>query len=152
MDYLSSSARTAISKAFDDLHETMSQTITAYKDAEKSIVAMSPSYNAIYGSGGSSPSTITKTAVSSSIEARMKYIHSDEEYFMASEINSQFKVTIPRGSIRIKISSTDFDFIKEAKKIEFNGVRYNIISGGTPIGPFTPAYYAVFLTPVDESA
>jgi hypothetical protein len=152
MDYLSSSTRTKISETFDNVHETFKQDIVVYKDAENTITAMTPSYNSIYGSGGSSALSITKTSVQKTIGARIKYISSDEDYFISSELNSQMKITIPRGSIRIKISSADFDYIKEAKRIEFNGVRYNIVSDGLPIGPFSPAYYAVFLTPIDESA
>jgi hypothetical protein len=152
MDYLSTDARTAISAAFDNLHDTFQQTITAYKDAEKTIVATTPSYNSIYGNAGSSATSVTKTTVSQNIEARIKYMSSDEEYFISSELNSQIKVTIPRGSIRIKVKAADYDYIKESKRIEFNGVRYNILTDGKPIGPFAPAYYAVFLTPIDESA
>jgi hypothetical protein len=149
MDYLSSSVRTQISEIFDNVHETLKQTITVYKDSENT---MTPSYNSIYGSGGSTPLSITKTSVSRSVGARIKYLSSEEDYFTSSEVNSQMKITIPKGSIRIKVTSDDFDFIKEAKRIEFNGVRYNIISDGLPIGPFSPEYYSIFLTPIDESA
>lgn len=151
-NYISSALRAQISGVYDNIHETFQQTVTAYKDSTETVTVMSPSYNSIYGTGGSSPSTITKEAVQRSIGARIKYISAKEQYMVAGELNSQIKIPLPDGSMRIKVSKTDYDFIKEAKRIEFDGVRYNIVSRGLPIGPFTPAYYSLFLAPIDEDA
>jgi hypothetical protein len=150
-NYLSTAARAQISGVFDNVHETFQRTITAYQDAESNIIVMSPSYNSLYGTGGSSPSTVTKTVVSREISARIRYISGDEDFLFGAS-NAQVKVTIPRGSIRIKVATIDKDFIKEAKRIEFDGIRYNIVSDSVGIGPFAPNYFSFFLTPIDEDA
>lgn len=145
---ISSSARTKISSIFSDLHETFGQTITVYKESRKTIVAQTPQYNAIYRNAGSVSTSEVKTVVKRSIVARIKYINGDEEFLEDS--NSSIKV--PQGSVRIKVKSDDADFIKEAERIRFDGVTYDITSDKLGIGPFAPEYYSFLLTPIDEDA
>jgi len=150
-NYFSAADRAQIAAVFDNVHTTLGQTITAYKDAESTIVVMSPAYNSIYGTGGSSPSTITKTAVSREISARVRYISGDEELFL-SKAGAQLKIPLPHGSVRLKVNASDKDFLKEAKRVEFDGIRYSITSDPLGIGPFSPEYFSFFLTPIDEDA
>lgn len=150
--YISADTKSAISSIMDNIHDTFSQEIMVYKDAKKNIVAMSPSYNSIYGSGGSTPTTETNETVSRAVQARIKYYSHEEEYFEDSKVDSQIKVKVPQGSIRIKVAKEDYLFIKEAKRIDFDGNRYNITDIAKPIGPFSPRYYSFILTLVDESS
>lgn len=145
---ISSAARSKISSIFSDLHETFGQTIVVYKESRKTIVAQTSGYNAIYRNAGKVSRNETKEIVKRSIQARIKYINGDEDFLDKS--NSSIK--IPKGSVRIKVLSADADFIKEAERIRFDGVTYDITSDKLGIGPFAPEYYSFLLTPIDEDA
>jgi len=148
--FFSAATKTAINQVFADLHESYGQTITAFKDGQKISISSDPSYNPYYGGA----SNITYEVQSETFMARIKYISADEEMFLerdgVSANNSQLKIILPAGSVRLKVDSAGWDYIKGAKKVEFNGNRYSIVSNGRPIGPFDVNYYIVYLTPTDE--
>jgi hypothetical protein len=140
----SDSLKAEIGQILDNVHETFGRTITAYKDAENTVVATTPSYNAIYGVDAN----ITKTTVSSSFTVRIKYIKKDEEQILTdSRVDSQLKISLPAGSVRIKVGTIGFNFLKDSKRIDLDGRRYLIINDSFP---FSPEYHTFYLKPLDE--
>ena len=131
---------------FDDLHETFARDIYVYQDEETVIISTNPSYNFLYRNAGSSQQTVTKQPVTSTISARIKYINGDED---VSVLDGASRISLPAGSVRIKIPTADFAFIKDAKRVEFEGGIYSLKTVGSPIGMFGIKYYAFFLVPLD---
>jgi hypothetical protein len=140
-----------VEKKLGDLHDTFSREITVYKNAKRIAISSSSQFNAIYGSSGSTNNleyeNVTKTFL-----ARIYYIKMDEEFF-SNESNgngSQSKIIMPSGSVKIVVDPEGFLFIKEARKVEFDGKTFSIRTDGNPIGLFSNQYYEFFLTPIDE--
>lgn len=140
-----------VTSKFADLHDTFSREITVYKNAKRVAIASSPSFNAIYGNSGAT-NTIEYQTVSATFSARIYYLKMDEEFFSSSSTETEFqnKIIIPNGSVKIIVDPQGYLFIKEARKVEFDGISFSIRSDGNPIGLFGNHYYEFMLTPVDE--
>jgi hypothetical protein len=136
---------------FADLHDTFSREITVYKNAKRVAIASSPSFNAIYGNSGATNTSEYQT-VSATFSARIYYLKMDEEFFSnySAETESQNKIIMPNGSVKIVVDPQGYLFIKEARKVEFDGITFSIRSDGNPIGLFGNHYYEFMLTPIDE--
>ena len=140
-----------VSLRFADLHDTFSREITVYKNAKRVAIASSPSFNAIYGNSGTTNTSEYQT-VSATFSARIYYLKMDEEFFQNSSAgtDSQNKIIMPNGSVKIVVDPRGYLFIREARKVEFDGITFSIRSDGNPIGLFSNQYYEFLLTPIDE--
>lgn len=140
-----------VNAAFSNLHDTFSREITVYKNAKRVAIASSPQFNAIYGSSGATNNFEYQT-VSQTFLARVYYLKMEEEFFDNSSktSSSQAKIIMPNGSVKIVVDPEGYDFIKEARKVELDGITFSIRSDGKPIGLFANQYYEFFLTPIDE--
>lgn len=148
---INSSRQNKVTAALADLHDTFSREIVVYKNAKKIAISSSPQYNSIYGNAGSSTSVNYET-VSETFMARIYYIKSDEEHFsdLNSSKGSQNKIIMPQGSVKIVVDPNGYNYIKEARKVEFDGITFSIRSDGNPMGLFSNQYYEFYLTPIDE--
>lgn len=151
--FLSASRESNIQSLYNTLHETFAKTITVYKNSQKTVVASTPQYNSIYKrTNTGSTGNIQYTTISQTFSARVYYLKSEEEY-LANEGNqqgTQNKIILPMGSVKIVVKQDAYEFIKEARKIEFDGKRFNIKSDGNPDGMVGNQFYTFYLTPVDE--
>jgi|LakMenEpi03Aug12_release.lakeMendotaPanAssembly.Ray.scaffolds.fasta_scaffold62531_7 hypothetical protein len=140
-----------VSLRLADLHDTFSREITVYKNAKRVAIASSPSFNAIYGNSGATNTSEYQT-VSATFSARIYYLKMDEEFFQNSSAgtDSQNKIIMPNGSVKIVVDPRGYLFIREARKVEFDGITFSIRSDGNPIGLFSNQYYEFLLTPIDE--
>jgi hypothetical protein len=140
-----------VTSAFANLHDTFSREITVYKNSKQVTIASSAQYNSIYGNAGAYSNTQNQI-VSSTFMARIYYIKMDEEFLSdsASSKGSQNKIIMPQGSVKIVVDPAGYLFIKEARKVEFDGKTFSIKSDGVPMGLFENQYYEFFLTPLDE--
>lgn len=149
--YFDAPTKAAINQVFSNLHESYGKTITAFKIGGRITIASNPDYNSFYKQNSSNTKYQEE---SQSFTARIKYISNDEEFFLerdgVSANNSQLKINLPVGSVRLKITAEGWAYIKDAKKIEFDGARYSIVSDGRPVGPFEINYYIIYLIPTDE--
>jgi len=153
--WFSSSTRRKIESLFDNAHDTFGRTVTAYKDAENTVTLTTPQYNSIYGTAGRFPLSTSKTVVSSTFTARIRYIKNTEENLEKAETsktNSQFKLSLPEGTVRIKVASDGKVFIQDAKRIDLDGKRYRLLNDSFPelVSTYTPKYFAFYLAPIDE--
>jgi len=147
---ISDSQKNTIKAIIDDIHETFARNITVYEEGKKILIAASSEYNGIYGktsTGGSSTST---TSVSHVLKARIKYIDAQETNLADGGINSQLDIELVDGSVRITVDAAGFNILKEAKRCEFEGGKYQIVTKGNPTGIFGPQYYHFYLKPLEE--
>jgi hypothetical protein len=140
-----------VSLRLADLHDTFSREITVYKNAKRVAIASSPAFNSIYGTSGATNTSEYQT-VSATFSARIYYLKMDEEFFQNSSAGSesQNKIVMPNGSVKIVVDPRGYLFIREARKVEFDGITFSIRSDGNPIGLFSNQYYEFLLTPIDE--
>lgn len=147
---ISSSQKNTISAIIDDIHETFARNITVYEEGKKILIAASSEYNGIYGRTGGGATSTSTTSVSHTIKARIKYIDAREANLADGGINSQLDIELVDGSVRITVDAAGFNILKEAKRCEFEGGKYEIVSKGNPTGIFGPQYYHFYLKPLEE--
>ena len=147
--YLSASQKDYINGIFDNVHETFARQITIYMDPQVTIMTASPTFNALYDAdvpnATYSPEYTTK---SYQFKARIHYMSQEQSIFPGAE--AQQRIVYPVGTIKIKVPEAAFSYLKEAKRVEFEGRRYSIVSDYKPFGMFGPKYYSVILSPIDE--
>ncbi len=144
---ISSALKSTIESVFDDLHDTFARDIYVYQQQNRVIISTNQNYNFLYGNAGSSAQSVTDAPVTQTISARIKYINADEDF---SVMDGTSRVSLPAGSVRIKIPTASYSFLKDAKRIEFDGKIYILKSFGNPIGMFSVNYYSFFLIPLDD--
>lgn len=147
---ISDSQKTAIKSIIDDIHETFARNITVYKDGAKILIAASQEYNGIYGRTDSGESSISINSEAHTVKARIKYIDAKEVALAGEKINSQLDIEVIDGSVRITVDASGFNILKEAKRCEFEGGKYKIVTKGNPTGIFGPQYYHFYLEPIEE--
>ena len=145
---ISDPQKNAIKAIIDDIHETFARNITVYEEGRKILIAMSSQYNGIYGKTSSGSSSTSTSAVSHTIKARIKYIDANEKNLSNESIRSQIEVTLPDGSVRITVDAAGFNILKEAKRCEFEGGKYELATKGNPTGIFGPQYHHFYLKPL----
>ncbi len=106
-------------------------------------------FNSVYGTAGSTTSVVNVTQ-SGSYKARVQYMNQNEEYFADSQLDSQLKIKMPAGSVRIKVSGDAHSYLKDAKRVQLDGRRFTIFSDYRPHGLFDARFYTYYLKPIDE--
>jgi hypothetical protein len=148
--FLSSSQISEIESLYGTLHETFSQKITVYKNGKKTLIAHDPKYNSIYSRNDSGKrDSVEYTVVSETFDARIYYIKTEEEFF--NNYKSQTKVILPKGSVKVVVKKEAFDYIQEARRVEFDGRRFTIHTDGAPYGLTSNLFYTFYFTPLDEA-
>ena len=146
---LTNAEKTTLNEAMDALHDTFARDIQIIKEAVKTVTTSNAQFNSVYGTAGSSTS-LTYTPQSGSYKARVQYLRQDEDYFSDSRIDSQLKIKMPAGSVRIKVTGDAHDYLKDAKRVQMDDRRFTIQSDYRPHGLFDARYYTYYLKPIDE--
>jgi len=148
--FLSSSQISEIESLYGTLHETFAQKITVYKNGKKTLIAHDPKYNSIYSRNDlGKRDSVEYTVVSETFDARIYYIKTEEEFF--NNYKSQTKVILPKGSVKVVVKKEAFDYIQEARRVEFDGRRFTIHTDGAPYGLTSNLFYTFYFTPLDEA-
>ena len=135
-----------VNSIFDLLHDTFAKSITVFHDAKKTI-AKDVGFNSVYGTVGSTES-ISYETVSYNIEARIRFDRVlDEQNF--TEPGSSIRIDRPAGQAKVTVKISDYSKIDGAKRVEYLGKKYHIISDYRPQGFFDTRYYSFYIQPVD---
>lgn len=150
-EFLTAAARANIAKNLIDLHDTFGRDIIVYKEAQKVVVSTDPNFNYLYGTGGASTKSVENIPVRKVFKARIRYDTSRSlENF--GEADAQMKVSRPDdGSlVRIKLKIEDFEYIKDAKRVELDGRMFHIDSDPRAHGLFDVIqFYTLYLRPIE---
>ena len=148
--FLSSSKISKIDALYDRLHETFAQTITVYKEATKTLIAHNPKYNAVYGrTETGKDDSVEYMVIPKTFDARIYYIKTEEE--LLNNYKSQTKTILPKGSVKIIVKKEGFNYLQEARRVEFDGRMFTIKSDGSPYGLTGNLFYTFNLSPLDEA-
>ena len=144
---VSDSEKAALEAVIDDIHETFAREITVFKEASHVVIITDPSFNPLYQTAGQTTSIIN-TPVYRTFKARIKYEDDiGKRYWSEAGLNSQIKLEAVVGSVRLKISAEDYEFIKDGKRFDVDGKRYVLNSTFRPHGLFDNKYYTLYLKP-----
>ena len=146
---LTDAEKTTCNNAMNDLHDTFARDVTVYKDAVVTVSTPSQSYNTIYGNAGAT-TPITYTPQSSTVSARILYGRDySTDFFASSQSDSQLKILLPEGQIRMIFKAADYSTVSEAKRIEFDSKKFAIYSDFRAHGVFGVKFYTIFLKSVN---
>mgnify|MGYP001448552398 FL=1 len=153
--FLSADQITKIRDLADTLHTTFARTITVYKNAKKTLIASTDSWNSLYGrTNTGSNSAVEYTIASETFQARIYYDDMDTAYLndggRTEQAGSQNKVLVADGTVRIVVQEAGYNYLSEARRVEFDGTKFIIESDGQPRGLTENQFYTFVLSPVDE--
>ena len=152
--FLSQNQINKINSLSDILHTTFARTITVYKNKKKTLIASTDSWNSLYKrTNTGSNSSVEYATVSDTFEARIYYVDMDKEYLAdeaGAQTGTQNKVIMPDGSVKIVVKESGYDYIREARRVEFDGTKFAIKSDGVPRGLTGNRFFTFILTPMDE--
>jgi hypothetical protein len=153
--FLSEDQITKVRNLADTLHTTFARTITVYKSAKKTLIASTTSWNALYGKTNTGANTpVEYTTVSQAFEARIYYDDMETSYLTddgpTEQAGTQNKVVVPDGTVRIVVKEAGYDYLTEARRVEFDGKKFIIESDGKPRGFTSNQFYTFVLSPVDS--
>ena len=139
----------------DTLHSTFARTVTVYKNAKKTLIASTTAWNSLYGrTNTGSNNAVEYAVVSQTFEARIYYDDMDTAYLTDDGPNEQAgtqnKVVVPNGIVRIVVQQSAYDYLSEARRVEFDGRKFIIESDGQPRGFASKQFYTFVLSPVDS--
>ncbi len=139
----------------DTLHTTFARTITVYKSAKKTVIASTTAWNSLYGKTNTgSNSAVEYTTVSDTFEARIYYENMDTSYLTddgpTQQAGTQNKIVVPDGSVKIVVKEAAYNYLSEARRVEFDGKKFIIESDGQPRGFTSNQFYTFVLSPVDS--
>lgn len=144
---ISDSDKSDIEKVIDSMHDTFAREIYAYKEAKKVIISSS-SFHGLYSNVNGEQQT-ENVPQFQTFKARIYYPDRQREDSVGGDVDMQIKVERPQGEVRIKIDQDGYNYIKDAKRVEFDGRRFIINRDVRPHGLFAPKYYTLYLKPVD---
>jgi hypothetical protein len=153
--FLSADQITKIRDLANTLHTTFARTITVYKNAKKTLIASTNAWNSLYGrTNTGSDSAVEYSIASQTFSARIYYDDMDTAYLndggRTEQAGSQNKVLVADGTVRIVVQETAYNYLVEARRVEFDGKKFIIESDGEPRGLTENQFYTFVLSPVDE--
>jgi len=152
-EFLSPSERAKMAANLLNLHDTFGRDIVVYKEAQKVIVSTDPNYNYLYQNSGAKTTSVQNIPVKKVFKARIRYdMDRSLEYF--GETDTQVKVNRvdPNSTVRIKLKIEDYDYIKEAKRVELDGRMFHVESDPRPHGLFdTIQFVTLYLRPIETN-
>ena len=63
---------------------------------------------------------------------------------------TQNKIILPDGVVKIVVEEAGYDYIREARRVEFDGRKFAIKSDGSPDGLVDNQFFTFTLTPIEE--
>ncbi len=146
--FLSTDTVTSIRSTFDVLHATFARDITVYKTNKKEVTISTDSkYNPIYGRNNAGRRVTQETVVSSTFQARIYYVKSEEDEIT----DAQDKVYLPIGSVKIIVDQSAYEYIREATNVTFDSNKFSIAAHANPYGFTANQFFVFYLTPLDEN-
>lgn len=141
-DIIGDSLRTSIDGVFDDIHDSFKKTVTYWKKVRKtSSVFSDDTYNPLYKKTPAKGHVGEQELESGTISARIKFVDKQLE-----ELIGDPRITVSKGSVRLKITTADHETLKKAQRIEMDNEEFILTSDAKTIGPFSRNYVMVYLS------
>lgn len=148
MSLISDADKAALDSIMGQVHDTFKKAINAIVYGELAVISHDPNYSSIYSSksigGGSTVTPITKTFYG-------VIQHGLKQSLKASDIGdeSALKIRVSDGETRVKVDQAGKEILEKAKKIEIDGLLYQVETGPRAHGLFSHSFYTFFLKRVD---
>lgn len=152
-----------VNQMFFLLHETFQKNLVVYNESKKVVTRdkeKSQRFNAIYNNNRSrgqgkkightkknedkdKDNSVSYELNATTIQARISY---DRRLDLESmgEANAQLKIAQSDAEVKITVLETDFEIVKNAKRFEYNGIKYYRVSEFRPQGFFNTIFYSFY--------
>jgi hypothetical protein len=134
---VSNEEKLLLASEFNDLHDTFSRSVIAWKTPERIVVSSDPNYNFLYNEQESIE--VTYVPISGTFDCRIQW-QDPSKMGGWPEIREEV-----RGNIcRIKAKKDFVDFISDAERIEIDGRPVQALGTNRPHGLFNIDFYTLF--------
>lgn len=140
---ISAAQKAGLESVMNDLHDTWKLPLKAFKEQEQIFISTNPNYSSAY----QAPVGLqTSTPVERSFEARIYYVPKGLELKIPS-ISEQdaLRLALSEHQVRLKVLPEDYEFLKEAKRLQIDDNVYSISSAERPHGLFSSKFYTIYL-------
>lgn len=139
---ISAQDRQTYQSALADVHDTFARPITVWRTSKQTITSNDPNYDVF--SDTPIQANVTYTSESKVINARIKYIDRQNEEFGFIVAGTGVDVTQQFQLVRIKVTATDNEYIKDAAKITVDGQDFTMLTVPRPHGLFSNDYFTIY--------
>jgi hypothetical protein len=140
---ISLAQKAAFEAVMVDVHDTFKRTLKAFKEGKEVILSTNPSYSHIY----KQPlGNVQKATIERDIEARIYYFPrkiTNEVPNITSD--DSLKLQQPAEEVRLKITASDYDFVKDTERFIIDGNVYAKSSPAVQSGLFGSGFYTLYL-------
>lgn len=144
---ISASEKQELNEAIANVHATFARDVVVYKEASEVVIITDPNFNPLYNTAGQSTSIIN-TPVYKTIKARIQYNDDfKKEYWTDYSDRTQIKLQAVVGTVRIKVTLDDYEYIKDGRRFDLDGKRFVLNSSFRGHGLFDSQYYTLYLKP-----
>ena len=145
MDLIGPADKALFQGVFDDIHDTFKRPIWTYKDSEVTIISSNPTYNSIYQAAANpSEENVQINLVKQEFYCRIFYYNQFNRPINVND-SSVLGLETTVGRVRIKCDNAAYEFIKDSKRFEFDGYKFEIASVARPVGLFNQARWEFHL-------
>ena len=117
--------RGKIRAALEDVHETFSRDIVIFKRKTEAFVSSNSStYNALYARLKNEQKTLGKVT-QTTVKARIDYVDRQEKSTI-SGVNAQVNLSLPDGSVRLKVDASGHSLLKKSTRVEIDNQLYEL--------------------------
>ena len=145
--FLSPSQKASLQSVMDDMHDTFKVTIKAFKEGKKIVLSTNPGYNHLYQRPTNGVQIITEER---EFEARVWFPPKTQEK-SSINVSAQDNLKLQNETVqgRIKVKEADYEYLKDAERITYNGEIYRIASAPRRHGLFGSGYITLYLDKVE---
>ena len=151
MDIFSQADRDECRLLHKAVHDEFSRDIVVIKQGSRTIVAQDPSYNLFYDRNKLGDKSINTTSTRHLVKGRVSYTEPKLDSYSDPSIQSQIRLRLPSGSIRIKLDQDGFDLMRGVRQIEFDGGVFGVRSDFKPLRVFENQFFVFYASPLEES-
>ncbi len=138
--FISPSQKVGLQAVMTNIHDTFKRTLKAFKEGKLVVLSTNVQYSHVY----KQPiDNATKQTVERDIEARVYYFPKK----MNQQIQSATDLTLTQDTeeVRLKISTSDYNFVKDCDRFVLDGFAFEKASPPRPNGLFDTGFYTVYL-------
>ena len=134
----------------DEVHDTFMKEFLIIQDSERIIVTHDVEYNSVYKRNRKGTKDYELEVRETIAQARVLHALPKKDVFADPALDSQLRIHFPSNTVRFRVDKTAYEILKEAKRVELEGIRYSISSDFRPHGLFEHRYFDFYLQKIDE--
>jgi hypothetical protein len=147
---VSDAEKVVIEDALHDAWETFKRPFLVYRDAEKILVATTPSYT--YSRFGPTDQNVTEPVnVPQAVTIYGTILYEKKQYweFFSPGSTGNIKVKVAQGKVRVTVDEAGYQIFKDARQITIDGFEFRLNTTPRPHGLFAPKRYTFFLERIE---